>query len=71
MIEALTGEDMAFPMAMVESMREGKFPFREINPEWDDVRGDLFSMMKRDVLKKNAPKVRKILARTHRELKSI
>ncbi len=71
MIQTLTGEDMRFPMAMVESMRKGIFPFREINPEWDSVRNDLFMMMQQHSLKKNAPKVKKILGKAHKELKTL
>ena len=71
MIQALTGENMTFPMAMVENMKKGVFPFKEVNPEWDNVRNDLFMMMKHHSLKKNAVKVKKILATTHKELKLI
>ncbi len=71
MLSALTGEDMKFPMAMVESMRKGTFPFREINPEWDHVRNSVFIMMQKGLLARNAPKVRKILARAYRELSAV
>jgi DNA-binding PadR family transcriptional regulator len=71
MLSALTGEDMKFPMAMVESLRKGTFPFREINPEWDDVRNEVFQMMRQGTLKEKAPKVRKILAAAYRGLKSV
>lgn len=68
MIQTLTGEDMTFPMAMVESMRKGVFPFKDINPEWDNLRNNLFMMMKQGKLKKNASKVRKILAKAQKEM---
>jgi len=71
MMQTLTGEDMSFPMAMVESMRRGEMPFKEINPEWDTMRNRLFMMMKQGKLKKNAPKVKKILAKTEKELKRL
>ncbi len=70
MMSALTGEDMSFPMAMVESIRKGVFPFREVNPEWDNLRNQMFVMWKTGVLKLKAPKVRKILSKSFRELKS-
>ena len=71
MLSALTGEDLKFPMAMVESMRRGVFPFKEVNPEWDNVRNELFMLMKQGKLKAKAPKVRKILAGTYREMKKV
>ena len=71
MLSAMTGEDMTFPMAMVESMRKGVFPFKEINPEWDNVRNEVFLMMRAGKLKEKSPKVRKILAQTFKELKSV
>ena len=71
MLQTITGEDMAFPMAMVQSLRKGVFPFKEVNPEWDNVRNDLFMMMRQHTLKKNSTKVKKILAKTHKELESI
>lgn len=70
MMSALTGEDMHFPMAMVESLRKGEFPFKEVNPEWDNLRNHMFVMWKSGELRKNSSKVRKILARTFKELKS-
>jgi DNA-binding PadR family transcriptional regulator len=71
MLQALTGEDMTFPMAMVDSMRRGVFPFKDINPEWDNVRNQLFMLMKQDKLKQKSAKVRKILAKTQKELKTV
>jgi len=71
MLSALTGEDMSFPMAMVESMRKGVFPFKEINPEWDNVRNEVFMLMRQGKLKEKAPRVRKILAAAFKELKAV
>ncbi len=71
MLSAMTGEDMSFPMAMVESMRKGVFPFKEINPEWDNVRNELFMLMRQGKLNEKAPKVRKILSSAFKELKSL
>ena len=71
MLEALTGEDMSFPKAMVDSMRKGVFPFKEINPEWDNIRNQVFMMMKHKTLKKNSVKVKKILAKAVKELKTV
>ncbi len=71
MMSALTGEDMSFPMAMVESIRKGEFPFKEVNPEWDNLRNQMFVMWKTGVLKIKAPKVRKILSASYKELKSV
>lgn len=69
MVSALTGEDMHFPMAMVESIRKGEIPFKEINPEWDTLRNQMFGMWKSGELKKKSSKVRKVLASAIKELK--
>jgi DNA-binding PadR family transcriptional regulator len=71
MLSAMTGEDMTFPMAMVDSMRKGVFPFKEINPEWDQLREALFVMMRKNTLGKNARQVRKIISNALREMKSL
>ena len=71
MMSALTGEDMHFPMAMLESVRKGEMPFKEINPEWDTVRDFMFYHMRHGTLKQKAPRIRKILARACKELKSV
>ena len=71
MLSALTGEDMTFPMAMVESMKKGEVPFKEINPEWDRLRDNLFVMMKTGTLKEKSPKIRRILAKTTTEMKAL
>jgi len=69
MMSALTGEDMSFPLAMVEKLRKGILPFKEINPEWDTLRNALFSMMKNNTLKKNSKRIRKALARANKEVR--
>lgn len=71
MLSAMTGEDMTFPMAMVDSMRKGVFPFKEINPEWDQFRDALFVMMRKNALGKNSKQVRKIISNALREMKSL
>jgi PadR family transcriptional regulator PadR len=71
MLSAITGEDMSFPMAMVDSMRKGVFPFKEINPEWDQLRESLFVMMRKNTLGRNAKPVRKILGNALKEMKSL
>jgi DNA-binding PadR family transcriptional regulator len=71
MLSAMTGEDMSFPMAMVDSMRKGVFPFKEINPEWDQLRESLFVMMRKNTLGKNAKQVRRIIGNALKEMKSL
>lgn len=71
MLSAMTGEDMTFPMAMVDSMRKGVFPFKEINPEWDQMREMIFGMMKKNTLGKNSKQVRKIIGNALKEMKSL
>jgi len=71
MMSALTGEDMHFPMAMVESIRRGEMPFREVNPEWDNIRNHMFLMWKSGALKQKSAKVKKVLASAFKELKAV
>ena len=71
MLQALTGENLKFPMAMVNSMRRGELPFKEINPEWDNLRGFLFRMLQQGTLKSKAPRVRKILSSAFKELQAV
>jgi formylmethanofuran dehydrogenase subunit E len=71
MMSALTGEDMHFPMAMVESIRKGEMPFKEVNPEWDNLRSQMFVMWKSGALKQKSSKVKKILSSAFKELKSV
>ncbi len=71
MMSALTGEDMHFPMAMVESIRKGEMPFKEVNPEWDNLRNQMFVMWKSGSLKQKSAKVKKIISSAFKELKSV
>ena len=71
MLSALTDEDMSFPMAMIESVRKGVLPFKEVNPEWDNLRNQMFVMWKTGVLKIKSAKVRKILSSAYKELKAV
>ena len=71
MLSAITGEDMVFPVAMVESIKRGEIPFKEINPEWDSVRSIIFEMMQQNKLNKNSKQIRNILSKTMKELKAI
>jgi hypothetical protein len=52
-------------------MRKGVFPFKEINPEWDQMREMLFVMMRKNTLGKNAKQVRKIIGNALKEMKSL
>lgn len=69
-LSALTGEDMSYPLAMVQNMHKGMLPFKEINPEWDEFRNKLFLLMQKGELKQKAAKIRKILSRANKELKA-
>jgi len=70
MLSAITGEDMSFPIAMVERARRGELPFKEINPEWDRVRDALFLLMRQGRLQEKAHKIRKILAAAYKRLRA-
>lgn len=71
MLSTITGENMAFPLAMIHNLRLGKIPFKEINPEWDTMRETLFGMMQEGTLKDNAAHIKKIIARANGELRKI
>lgn len=71
MLSTITGDNMAFPLAMIGSLKAGKIPFKEINPEWDTFKETLFSMMQAGTLRKNAPRVKKIIARAQNELRDL
>lgn len=71
MMSALTGEDMHFPMAMVESIKRGELPFKEVNPEMDNLRNQMLVLWKNGKLQKNASRIRKVLSHTNKELKAI
>jgi len=71
MISALTGENLEFPMAMVEHLRKGHLPFKEINPEWDLLRTKLFTLMTSGNLKKHAAHIKKTLARANKEIEHL
>lgn len=71
MISALTNENISFPLAIVESVKKGEFPFKEVNPEWDTLRNQMFIMWKNGALKQKAQKVRRILTTAMKELKSL
>jgi DNA-binding PadR family transcriptional regulator len=68
MLSSITGEDMTFPITMVESIRRGIIPFKEINPEWDELRTTLFTMMQKGKLAAHAQKIKRILSKTIKEI---
>ncbi len=71
MMSALTGEDFSMPQQMIESMQKGEEPFKELNPEMEELRSQFLQMYNKGLISKNAAKIKKILSRTARELKSL
>src|SRR3989344_4792354 len=71
MLNALTGENMEFPISIVEGLKHGVVPFKDINPEMDELRHALFKMTKDGTIKKNAPKIRRIIANAKKELMAL
>jgi|SRR3989344_6545817 len=68
MLSAITGEDMTFPLTMIESLKKGMIPFKEINPEWNDLREELFRRMQQKTLKN--PKIKAALLCAYRKIKA-
>lgn len=71
MLSTITGEDMQFPIAVVQSLQKGVLPFKEINPEWNSLREELFTRMQQNALQKNAKRIRAILGAAKREIHSL
>ncbi len=71
MMSALTGEDFSMPQQMIESIKKGEEPFRELNPELDAFRKQFFVMYQKGIIKTNAAKIRKILANALKEMKEL
>lgn len=70
-IEALTGEDMHFPKQVVQSLKRGEVPFKEANPEWEELRARVFWLWQSGRMKAKRADVKKILKRTNQELKKV
>ncbi len=71
MLSTITGEDMQFPLTMVQNLQKGVLPFKEINPEWSGLREELFRRMQQGTLQKNAKEIRKILGTAKRKIRSL
>jgi len=71
MLSTITGDNMDFPLAMIGSLKAGKIPFKEINPEWDRLKETVFTMMQNGTLKNNASSVKKIIAETHKKIEAL
>ncbi len=71
MMSALTGEDFSMPQQMIESMKKGEEPFKELNPELSQLQAQFMTMYTKGTIKKNAAKIKKILSNTLKEMKSL
>ena len=71
LFSTLTGEDLSFHKDMVENMHNCEVPFKDVNPELDNFRNQLFKLLKSGVLKKKSGKVKRILSVACKELKSL
>jgi formylmethanofuran dehydrogenase subunit E len=71
MISTLTDEDMNMHKVIIEMMKKGEVPFKELNPELNKFRTFLFKMAKEGSLKKNSSKIKKILAKVNEEMKKL
>lgn len=71
MVSALTGENLELPIAVIERMKGGKDPFKELNPELHNLRMEFFKLAGSSKLKKNAAKIKKQIAKLVKELKTL
>lgn len=69
MLGTLTGEGP--PQEIIDLVRKGEIPFKEINPELENLKHLLLEHLKKGELQKSAPKIKKILARAYKEIKSL
>ncbi|MBS3148645.1 PadR family transcriptional regulator [Candidatus Woesearchaeota archaeon] len=69
MLSALTGDQA--PQEIIDMLHRGEVPFKEINPELENLKNMLFEHLKEGTLHVNAPRIKKILSKTCKELKTI
>ena len=70
-LSALTGEEMCMPAGMVESLRRGEVPFKELNPEMDAFNAEMHRILNKGLVKENASRIKRILASALRELRAV
>ncbi|MBW2970482.1 PadR family transcriptional regulator [Candidatus Woesearchaeota archaeon] len=71
MFSALTGEKECMPAGVIESMRKGEVPFKELNPEMDAFNAEMHKVLKKGLLKEKAVKIKRIFAAALKELRSL
>ncbi|MCX6708996.1 MAG: PadR family transcriptional regulator [Candidatus Woesearchaeota archaeon] len=69
-LSAMTGENMSMPAGVVESIRKGEVPFKELNPEMEAFNSELCRILKKGLVKENAVRIKRIFANALKELKS-
>ena len=69
MLSALTGDQV--PQEIIDMMHKGEVPFKEINPELENLKHLLFEHLKKGTLHMHAQRIKKILFKTCKELKTI
>ena len=69
-LSAMTGENMSVPAGVVESLRKGEVPFKELNPEMEAFNSELCRILKKGLVKEKAVRIKRIFANALKELKS-
>ncbi len=69
-LSAMTGENMSVPAGVVESIRKGEVPFKELNPEMEAFNSELCRILKKGLVKEKAVRIKRIFANALKELKS-
>ena len=71
LMETLTGEKQGIHAEAFKAIRKGELPLKELNPELDKFRSQLFRLMKSGKLKTKREEIKKILAKAQKELKTV
>ena len=70
-LSAMTGENMSVPAGVVESLRKGEVPFKELNPEMASFHSEMHKLFRKGLVKEKASRIKRILADAVRELRSV
>lgn len=68
---SMTGEKIRIPPSLRKDLESGKVPFLLLDPEMQDFKSEILRLVVREDFRKIAPKVKRVLKKTTRELKAL
>lgn len=71
MLQTISGEDMSFCISMMNEIRRGNLPFKEIYPEVQSIREVMLGMFMDNSWKVKAPKVKRLHQEFVKKLRSL